>query len=760
MSLKLGNLSVVLETDNQPLKKGMADGREEVRRGGRDMEVEAAATALALATILGMGGRRAGDEFVRGADGRLRDAQGRFAAAGQGLGRAAGQAAGGGLSSLRSMLDTLGTGAVNVGTNLWNLIPVLIGIGAGAAVAVPSVHLLGGALGALPALITGIIAVVGVLGMGFGGLSEHFRKTSSAGGSVVDTAHQIAVAERQVRDANREVLASQQALSRAREEAAERIEDLGRSLAGARLDEEEAALAVADAEMELARARATGNPAEIQRADLALRRAKQTLIDVKDRVGDLSKEHEQSSKAGVEGSDEVVSALQRQERAVESLEDAHYALRQAQRPPAGGGAAAELTKLAPAAKEVVDVIKSLRPAWEDLRLDVQQRLFKGVGGEIKSLAGAWLPTLRQRLGGLAGTFNGLFRDLTKNARRPEFIKNISSGLESVDKMIGRVGRSVTGPLVDAWGRLARASGPFVEQLGEEIGDLIDDFSRWISAADDSGDLESFFDKASDFLHDVFGMGRDVASIIGSIFEILFGSPKSVTESPWDAAKNGLDDLRKWFDDPENQEKVQEWFRKIEDVIVWIGEEGIPKVKGWVETADRWINKAEEWGGRIVAFKNGVTGAFDAVVKFFGGLPKRVSRATAGMFDGIKGAYKSAINWVIGRWNGLEFSVPMVNTPFGSFGGWSIGTPDIPYLAKGGNIVRSGLAVVGDAGPELVRLGAGAQVQPLTGAGAAAMKLLDILLRGEFKIRGSDLVILLRRYIADKGGNVQRVLGTS
>lgn len=40
--------------------------------------------------------------------------------------------------------------------------------------------------------------------------------------------------------------------------------------------------------------------------------------------------------------------------------------------------------------------------------------------------------------------------------------------------------------------------------------------------------------------------------------------------------------------------------------------------------------------------------------------------------------------------------------------------EIPLLAKGGNVVSSGAAIVGEAGAELVELPQGARVTPLTG----------------------------------------------
>jgi phage-related protein len=103
--------------------------------------------------------------------------------------------------------------------------------------------------------------------------------------------------------------------------------------------------------------------------------------------------------------------------------------------------------------------------------------------------------------------------------------------------------------------------------------------------------------------------------------------------------------------------------------------------------------------------------FNAMVSFFSGIPGRLAHAASGMFDGIKDAFRSAINWVIGAWNGLEFSIPGFSVFGKHIGGVTIGVPDIPYLARGGLISGSGLAVVGENGPELVQLPRGARVIP-------------------------------------------------
>lgn len=103
-------------------------------------------------------------------------------------------------------------------------------------------------------------------------------------------------------------------------------------------------------------------------------------------------------------------------------------------------------------------------------------------------------------------------------------------------------------------------------------------------------------------------------------------------------------------------------------------------------------------------KDWIVGKFTALVGFVRSLPGKISGAASGMWDGIKNAFKSAINWIIGKWNGLSFGIPSVDTHIkgiGKIGGFSLGTPDIPLLAKGGLLTEPTLNVAGEAGPEAV-----------------------------------------------------------
>jgi len=115
----------------------------------------------------------------------------------------------------------------------------------------------------------------------------------------------------------------------------------------------------------------------------------------------------------------------------------------------------------------------------------------------------------------------------------------------------------------------------------------------------------------------------------------------------------------------------------------------------------------KWGDAWTALKKIVDGAWDTIFGVVRGAVTNtiptiiaaagqvISSAARTAFDGLKDVFKAAINWIIDRWNGLEFKAPHLP----GLPDVTIGVPDIPRLASGGTF--SGAALVGEAGPELL-----------------------------------------------------------
>lgn len=134
---------------------------------------------------------------------------------------------------------------------------------------------------------------------------------------------------------------------------------------------------------------------------------------------------------------------------------------------------------------------------------------------------------------------------------------------------------------------------------------------------------------------------------------------------------------------------------------------------------------------ILKFKDdiiaGIKTAVDWVITKFGeligfvtSLPGKIASAAKGLWDGIVSAFKSAINVLIGLWNNFSITLGGGSVLGMDIPSITLNTPDIPYLATGGNITGAGLAVVGERGPELLHLPRGAAVEPLSGGGGGRL----------------------------------------
>ena len=100
---------------------------------------------------------------------------------------------------------------------------------------------------------------------------------------------------------------------------------------------------------------------------------------------------------------------------------------------------------------------------------------------------------------------------------------------------------------------------------------------------------------------------------------------------------------------------------------------------------------------VTAVYEWVRDKFTAVVSFISGLPGKITSAARGMWDGITSAFKAAINTIIRGWNRIEFKIPGFKVGPISYGGFTLGVPDIPQLAKGGVVRRTPGGIMANIG---------------------------------------------------------------
>lgn len=161
---------------------------------------------------------------------------------------------------------------------------------------------------------------------------------------------------------------------------------------------------------------------------------------------------------------------------------------------------------------------------------------------------------------------------------------------------------------------------------------------------------------------------------------------------------------------ENWERIKAWFvalpGRVKDAIVGLSTTVLNFIRDNHPILILFRFVREKWPEVQAWFSEKI----EAIVGFFRAMPDRIRRVTSNLWDGLKDSFRTAINWLINKWNNfrLDLRVPtnVATTALGIAGfGFTIDTPNLPLLARGGTVLpqRGGtLAVLAEAGrPERV-----------------------------------------------------------
>lgn len=256
----------------------------------------------------------------------------------------------------------------------------------------------------------------------------------------------------------------------------------------------------------------------------------------------------------------------------------------------------------------------------------------------------------------------------------------------------------------------------------------------------------------------------VALLVGGIILLWKKNEgfRKVVIAVWNAIKAAFQAVVNWV-----VNSMVPWFKRAFDMV----SKAIGAVVGWVKK--NWplllgiltgpiglavVLIAKNWDkikAGVRAVRDYVTARFNDLIGFFRKLPGRIAGAAAGMFNGIRSAFRSAINWIIDRWNGLRLRIggQQVNLPFGQsfrIPNITLNTPNIPRFHQGG-------IMPGAPGSEgLALLQAGERV---TQAGAASGAPMHLTLKIGERTLGKIIIDPLRREVSALGGDVQAALGS-
>ncbi|MEU9781513.1 hypothetical protein AB0H92_11150 [Streptomyces phaeochromogenes] len=213
-----------------------------------------------------------------------------------------------------------------------------------------------------------------------------------------------------------------------------------------------------------------------------------------------------------------------------------------------------LGKLSKSAKTAVTSVSQLQGAWSKVRMSISERFFSKVADNIKPLADATLPLLKDALGDSAEQMGSLTERGAKFMQSGVFRKDF--------KTIAGTNSRVVGNLTDSLANMGRttvdflvASGPFTERVGA-AGERL---TRWmrasVQAGRETGSLAKFLDHAGD---KAAQLGRATGSLIKGI-----GGVGRASMDTGNALLNGLEGsmlrFERWANSGAGQRAMEQFF---------------------------------------------------------------------------------------------------------------------------------------------------------------------------------------------------------
>ena len=214
---------------------------------------------------------------------------------------------------------------------------------------------------------------------------------------------------------------------------------------------------------------------------------------------------------------------------------------------------------------------------------------------------------------------------------------------------------------------------------------------------------------------------------------------------WHAVWGFMKGVGAWFAGPFAGFFVSMWHKIVG---------GLVAAKNGFMTAVNFIkNLVMGWVNLQVRAVSSIINGIVRVINFVRTAPGRMAGALRNMFAPLWSGFRNFVNRIIGGWNRLSFGIPGFSFAGISVPGISIGTPNIPYLATGGDIRSDGL-IYAHKGERMTKAAQVTRTGPGAGSGGGTPTLV---IRSDGSKVSRLLLELLRESIRDKGGDPVKVL---
>lgn len=202
-----------------------------------------------------------------------------------------------------------------------------------------------------------------------------------------------------------------------------------------------------------------------------------------------------------------------------------------------------LKNLAPSARKFVKEVAGMKKEFKELRMGVQERLFKNFDEVVRGLGDEVMPKVQKALNATAVVFNkmaiGVAQAAVKLSREGVLGKALDGATKGLKNLTG-----VPGQLTTSFGLLAAAAAPAFDRVTKAVARLSTSIVDKLSRSFESGGLEKAINKSLDAVNQLGRIFGNVFKGIGNIIKAvsvegdgLFGTLERVTKAFRDVTAN-------------------------------------------------------------------------------------------------------------------------------------------------------------------------------------------------------------------------------
>ena len=377
-----------------------------------------------------------------------------------------------------------------------------------------------------------------------------------------------------------------------------------------------------------------------------------------------------------------------------------------------------------------DVVGSFVKGWNENIQPVLEKIGNGFADTIKN----HIEPALEKIGGIIGSFADFSKAINEvfGPAISFIVEKLTVVLAPVIEYIGEVWRVLFNTISDVIGGIADIiKGVFDVLTGLLTGDGEKFKEGFLSIFGGVKDIiSSIFSGIVDLVSAALKLLWDITvaifkSIWDTIVNIFSGIGEwfsNVFQGAWDGVVNIFSNLGPWFSERWSDvtnalSNIGAWFTDMFQKA-WTGSTNVFSSLGnwfsgrWADVKNALASVSSWFGDIFTRAYNAVTNAFSSIGSFFSGVWSTVKNIFVGagqaVGSAVGGAFRSAVNAVLGTIeNVVNGFIGMINGVIGminkipgvSLGG--IGYVSLPRLARGGIVDSPTVAMIGEAGKEVV-----------------------------------------------------------